>query len=172
MSERSDEAWRILKDDVLKALEGPPKKEKQNIAMSSADYLKRLSDINRSLENPKREPVERSPKPDKAALREARKAEKAAKAAKAAQLKAERSREAVRVATETLRQRRLCPPLHCPDCKVELPRIEGEVNLPRLCRSCESRAEALASGFRSKSRTEYSEIEVVPGGAPGSGRRR
>ncbi|MBD9675561.1 hypothetical protein IB274_02560 [Pseudomonas sp. PDM18] len=170
MSERSDEAWRRLKDDLLKALEGPPKKEKKKkVAMSSADYLKRLSEINRTFENPGRLPSDSSAPLDKAARRAIKKAEKAAKAA---QEKETKSAEAVRAATETLRRRMLSPVLRCPDCKMELPRIEGEVNLPRLCRSCESRAEALASGFRSKTRTEYSEIEVVPGGAPGSGKRK
>lgn len=62
--------------------------------------------------------------------------------------------------------------LSCAECHAELPPPEEDDFLPRLCRRCESRNEALSAGFQPKSAIQYSSVKIVQGGSPGLGRRK
>jgi hypothetical protein len=44
--------------------------------------------------------------------------------------------------------------------------------LPVQCLHCQQLSEAIDLGIRSKSSTEFSSVSVVPGGAPGLGKRK
>lgn len=98
---------------------------------------------------------------------------RAAKAARKAERLAKRKAERATAARRADKvQRKLLPDIKCPDCGSVIPRVEGQVTLPGLCRRCREKFADAENGFRSKSRTEYVEISLVPGGAPGSGKRK
>lgn len=115
---------------------------------------------------PYREPELTPEQLQKRAAKAARKAERLAKR------KAERATAARRAMSIDKVQRKLLPDIKCPDCGSVIPRVEGQVTLPGLCRRCREKFADAENGFRSKSRTEYVEISLVPGGAPGSGKRK
>lgn len=99
---------------------------------------------------------------------EAAKAEKLQrKANRAARRKAARKKPAAVKATQQ--------PLvtaSCKDCgRLTTPDPELYF-LPVQCQHCRQLSEAIDLGIRSKSTTEFSSVSVVPGGAPGLGKRR
>lgn len=59
----------------------------------------------------------------------------------------------------------------CMECGVALETL-GEEEPGQLCAPCLARLRQLIPGLRSESSTEFSEISIVPGGAPGGGKRR
>ncbi|WP_425221734.1 hypothetical protein [Pseudomonas sp.] len=60
---------------------------------------------------------------------------------------------------------------HCNDCGVPLDNPEEILRLSNLCPKCLSRSRALDAAFRSRSDTEYTDVTLLPGGAPGLGKR-
>lgn len=59
----------------------------------------------------------------------------------------------------------------CIECG-SLLKTDTDENLGRICKPCASRLRQLIPGFHSDESTEFAEISIVPGGAPGSGKRR
>jgi len=105
-------------------------------------------------------------KQDRQTQRLARKAEKLAKK------QSEKTSARARAAQAAALEERLNPPRKCPDCGAETRRSPGELNLPGLCHRCRQKLAEAQGGFKARAITQYSEIEVVPGGAPGSGKRK
>lgn len=93
------------------------------------------------------------------------------KAEKLARLRENRGQAARREAQLAELMRRLGHASKCAECKADLPPIEDDL-LPRLCKRCAERDAELESGFRARAVTPYSEVTVVPGGAPGTGKRK
>lgn len=59
----------------------------------------------------------------------------------------------------------------CVECGIVLS-TDADEEHGRLCKPCASRLRQLIPGFHSDDSTEFTEITIVPGGAPGSGKRR
>lgn len=64
------------------------------------------------------------------------------------------------------------PRVRCPDCGTPIPRLEGEAAVPGLCTRCAARMAEAEGTFRRRERTEFLDISIVPGGAPGMGKRK
>ena len=95
-----------------------------------------------------------------------------AKAEKRRMLQERRNEKARRIAEQAALEQRINQQRTCAECGTELRPIEGDDFLPRLCSRCVSRNAALSANFRPKSVTPYASVKIVPGGAPGSGRRK
>ncbi|WP_157969711.1 hypothetical protein [Pseudomonas huaxiensis] len=99
--------------------------------------------------------------------------QEAARAEKS-QRKSERAarRKAARRKPEPVKTtQRLAEIASCKDCgKPTNPDTELYF-LPVQCKHCQQLSEAIDLGIRSRSSTEFSSITVVPGGAPGLGKR-
>lgn len=93
------------------------------------------------------------------------------KAEKLARLKEGRGQAARYGAQLAELMRRLGHASKCAECSADLPPVEDDL-VPRLCRRCAERDAELESGFRPRTVTPYSEVTVVPGGAPGAGKRK
>lgn len=65
----------------------------------------------------------------------------------------------------------ICLEYRCLECGAVLEAL-GEEEPGQLCAPCLSRLRQLIPGLRSENSTEFSEISIVPGGAPGGGKRR
>lgn len=85
-------------------------------------------------------------------------------------------KQAAKMVTERAQRRQASERLgahvaNCSDCGSPLENPEEILRLSNLCPKCLSRSRALDGAFRSRSDTEYTDVTLLPGGAPGLGKR-
>ncbi|MBX9756296.1 MAG: hypothetical protein K2X80_16175 [Pseudomonadaceae bacterium] len=95
----------------------------------------------------------------------------AAKTAKRLLLKERKKQKAAREAALAEILQSLTRRAKCAECSAELPAISDDFT-PRICKKCLDRNAALSLDVRPRSSTQYTEIQIFPGGSPGSGRRK
>lgn len=144
MSEEEGVGAALAKDVLDELAKRPPKPSKLS-RMDSADYLKRLSEINRNLAQQETVHAERKRKiEERAATKELKQQESASKWVE-------------RV---------------CWRCKAKFKIRTDWARPPTMCRSCTKDIDQTHLPTGRDTSTPYKATTIVPGGAPGSGRRR